>query len=67
MRAVLEQHVGERIYVFTTHGHVHAGVLTAVLEDVIDVLAPDRRTHIFVNLTDVSGVRTYDEGTEEDA
>ncbi len=67
MRAVLEQHVKERIYVFTTHGHVHAGTLSGVLEDVVDLVAPDGRTHIYINLTDVSGVRAYDEGIEEGA
>lgn len=60
MRAVLEQHLGERLYIFTTQGHVHAGVLAQLLEDVVDLIAPDGATHIYINLTDVSGVRSYD-------
>lgn len=65
MRAVLEQHVKERIYVLTTHGHIHAGTLSAVLDHVIDLIAPDGRTHIFISLADVSGVRAYGEASEE--
>ncbi len=60
MRTILEQHVNQLIYLFTTYGHVHAGLLSQVLEDVLDLILPDGTTHIYVNLSDVSGVRAYD-------
>jgi hypothetical protein len=64
MRAILEQHLGMRVYLFTTQGHVHAGTLSQLLEDVVDLVAPDGVTHIYINLTDVSGARAYDEEIE---
>jgi hypothetical protein len=60
MRTILENHINQLIYLFTTQGHIHAGLLSQVLEDVLDLIAPDGTTHIYVNLADVSGVRAYD-------
>jgi len=64
MRPILEKYLNLRIYVFTTQGHVHAGTLAVLLDDVVDLVAPDGVTHIYINLTDVSGVRAYDEELE---
>jgi hypothetical protein len=61
MRQLLEQRVGQRLYVFTTFGAVYAGVFEQMLENVVQLRAPDGRTLVFVNLTDVSGIRAYDE------
>lgn len=67
MRQVLERDLkGERIYVFTNEGHVYVGVFKQLLDDVVELRALDGRTRIHVNLTDVSGVRLYDVGGEED-
>ncbi len=60
MRSILENYISQLIYVFTTQGHIHAGLLSQVLDEVIDLIAPDGSTHIYVNLADVSGVRAYD-------
>ena len=61
MRDQFEQHARQRLYVFTTFGAVYAGVVEAILENVVQLRAPDGRTLVFVNLTDVSGIRVYDE------
>ncbi len=61
MRSILEtNYLNKLIYLFTTQGHIHAGILSQVLDEVIDLLAPDGETHIYVSLTDISGVRAYD-------
>lgn len=60
MRKVLEQRAGQRLYVFTTFGAVYAGVFERLLEDVVQLRGADGRP-LFVNLSDVSGVRPYDE------
>jgi hypothetical protein len=60
MRTILENYISQLVYVFTTQGHIHAGLLSQVLDEVIDLIAPDGSTHIYVNLADVSGVRAYD-------
>jgi hypothetical protein len=65
MRGLLEQMQGQRLYVFTTQGHIFAGVLESVLEDVIEMIAPNGTTKIQVSLTDVSGVRAYDVESED--
>jgi hypothetical protein len=61
MRQLLEQRKGQRLYVFTTFGAVYAGVFEQVLEDVVQLRGPDGRSLVFVNLSDVSGIRAYDE------
>jgi hypothetical protein len=61
MRQLLEERRGQRLYVFTTFGAVYAGVIEEVLDNVVQLRAPDGRTLVFVNLTDVSGIRGYDE------
>jgi hypothetical protein len=60
MRAILEQHLNQIIYLFTTQGHIHAGLLSQLLEDVVDLIAADGQTHVYINLSDISGVRMYD-------
>lgn len=60
MRAILERRAGQRLYVFTTFGAVYAGIFEQVLEDVVQLRGPDGEP-VFINLSDVSGVRTYDE------
>ncbi len=64
MRAAFQGRTGERLYVFTTFGAVFEGVLVQVDNQIVELLAPDRRTTMRVNLDDVSSVRAYDE-TEE--
>ena len=61
MRQLFEQRKGQRLYVFTTFGAVYAGIFEQVLEDVVQLRAPDGHTLVFVNLSDVSGIRVYDE------
>ncbi|MFO0762621.1 MAG: hypothetical protein U0359_39645 [Byssovorax sp.] len=65
MRAVLEQNKNKAIYLFTTQGHTYVGILRGLLEDVVEMVAPDGVTTILVNLSDVSGIRLYDEDREE--
>lgn len=65
MRAVLEQNYHRTIYLFTTQGHTYVGVFDGLLEDVVALIAPDGRTRMHVNLADVSGIRLYDEETED--
>jgi hypothetical protein len=61
MRKLLEERKGQRLYVFTTFGAVYAGVFEQVLDDVVQLRAPDGSSLVFVNLSDVSGIREYDE------
>jgi hypothetical protein len=61
MRQLFEQRAGQRLYVFTTFGAVYAGVFEQMLEDVVQLRGPDGVTLVFVNLSDVSGIRVYDE------
>jgi len=61
MRKLLENRAGQRLYVFTTFGAVYAGVFEQVLDDVVQLRAPDGQSLVFVNLSDVSGIREYDE------
>jgi hypothetical protein len=63
MRQLFEQRKGQRLYVFTTFGAVYAGVFEQVMEDVVQLRGSDGQTLVFVHLTDVSGIRTYDEDT----
>jgi hypothetical protein len=63
MRQLFEQRKGQRLYVFTTFGAVYAGVFEQVLEDVVQLRGSDGQTLVFVHLTDVSGIRSYDEDT----
>jgi hypothetical protein len=61
MRKLFEQRAGQRLYVFTTFGAVYAGVFEQLIDDVVQLRGPDGKTRVFVNLTDVSGIRAYDE------
>jgi hypothetical protein len=61
MRLLLEQRKGHRLYVFTTFGAVYAGVFEQLLDDVVQLRGPDGHSLVFVNLSDVSGIREYDE------
>jgi hypothetical protein len=61
MRKLLEDRKGQRLYVFTTFGAVYAGVFEQLLDDVVQLRAPDGTSLVFVNLSDVSGIREYDE------
>ena len=61
MRQQFEQHAGQRLYVFTTFGAVYAGIFEQVLEDVVQLRGPDGLSLVFVNLSDISGIRAYDE------
>lgn len=61
MRQLFEQRKGQRLYVFTTFGAVYAGIFEQLLEDVVQLRGPDGQSLVFVNLSDVSGIRAYDE------
>lgn len=63
MRELLAQHKSQRVYLFTTQGHVITGTLEES-EELVTVRAPDGVTLVQVNLTDVSGVRVYAEEAE---
>lgn len=65
MRIVLEQNQNRTIYLFTTQGHTYVGVIDSLQEDVVALIAPDGRTRMHVNLADISGIRPYDEESEE--
>lgn len=66
MRAQLEaQYTGKRIYLFTSMGQVYVGTLDAIVEDVVQLSALDRTTKIYINLSDVSGVRSCDPPVED--
>jgi hypothetical protein len=64
MRQLLEQRRGQKLYVFTTLGNVYIGVMEQIIEDVVQLRAPDGTTPVFVNLTDVSGLRVYDQDND---
>jgi len=61
VRKLFEQRKGERLYVFTTFGAVYAGVFEQLIDDVVQLRGPDAQSLVFVNLSDVSGIRAYDE------
>ena len=61
MRTLLEERKGQRLYVFTTFGAVYAGVFEQVLDEVVQLRAPDGKSLVFVNLADISSVRDYDD------
>ena len=46
---------------FTTFGAVYAGVFEQLIDDVVQLRGPDAQSLVFVNLSDVSGIRAYDE------
>lgn len=60
IRALLEENLGKRLYLFTTFGAVYAAVVAAVVEDVVELRGVDGKI-TYVNLTDVSSLRAYDE------
>jgi len=53
------------MYVFTTFGQVYEGTFDQLLDDIVELTAPDGVTELNVQLTDVSGVRFYNEEDEE--
>ena len=59
MRNTIEAHKGQRLYLFTTFGAVYAAMVIEVVDDVIHLRGVDGK-NTFVNLQDVSGLRTYD-------
>jgi hypothetical protein len=61
MRQLLEERIGQRLYVFTTFGAVYAGIFEQVLDDVVQLRGPDGTAVVLVNLADISGIRAYDE------
>jgi len=63
MKELLTTHLLRRVYLLTTQGHVFSGTLTQV-EDLVRLIAPDGRTEVQINLTDVSGVRLHAEEVE---
>jgi hypothetical protein len=65
MRQLLEERQGQKLYVFTTLGNVYVGVMETIIEDVVQLRAPDGVTPVFVNLADVSGLRVYDQDNDE--
>lgn len=64
MRALLEQLQGERIYLFTTQGHIYAGLLSTVGDEVVELIAANGSTRLAIAISDISGVRAYDEEPE---
>lgn len=64
MRDILAQHLNEKVYLFTTQGHVISGTLEDS-EEVVTLRAPDGVTPVYVNVTDVSGVRLHTEEAED--
>lgn len=65
MRAVLEKNKDRVLYLFTTQGHTYVGIFQGLQEDIVEMIAPDGKTTILVNLADVSGIRPYDQESEE--
>jgi hypothetical protein len=58
MRRLLEDFPPDQVvYVYTTEGHVHVGSVTSLVDDVVFIRAPDGRTQININLSDISTVR----------
>lgn len=60
MRTILEQRLGKRVYVFTTFGAVYAAIVEMVNNNLVQLRGADGRQR-YVNLTDVSSVRDYDD------
>jgi hypothetical protein len=60
VRALLGELQGTLVYLFTTYGHTHIGTVDQVLEEVVEILAPDGVTRSHVLLSDISGVRPFD-------
>jgi hypothetical protein len=66
MRQLLEGFPeGQVIYVFTTEGHVHVGTIVNLIDDVVFLRAPDGQTQVNLNLSDISGVRSWTQEPEE--
>ncbi|NOK32070.1 hypothetical protein D7W79_40125 [Corallococcus exercitus] len=61
MRKLLEASMGQRCYLFTTLGQVYVGLVVELIDDVVHLTGPDGITPVYINLSDVSGVRQYDE------
>lgn len=66
MRRLLEDFPADQVvYVHTTLGHVHIGSIVSLVDDVVFLRAPDGRTQINLNLSDISTVRPYLDEPEE--
>ncbi|MCY1042058.1 hypothetical protein OV208_12090 [Corallococcus sp. bb12-1] len=64
MRKLLEARMGQRCYLFTTLGQVYVGLVVELIDDVVHLTGPDGTTPVYINLSDVSGVRQYDEDND---
>lgn len=53
-----------QLLVLTTLGHIYVGTLADIQEDAVTLAGPDGSTQITLNLSDVSGVRSFVEETE---
>lgn len=61
MRELLERdYRNRRVYVYTTHGHIHVGRVGAITADVVELVAPDGVSRAHVRLADISMLRPYD-------
>ncbi len=66
LRAQIEAFPADALFlIFTTEGHVYVGTVKEIEEDVVRLVATDRRTEIVLNFADVSGVRPFIEEPEE--
>lgn len=66
MRSLLEDFPSTQVvYVHTTEGHVHVGSVINLVDDVVFLRAPDGKTQINVNLSDISTVRPLLDEPEE--
>lgn len=62
MREVLERDYPNRwLYIFTTEGNVYAGLYKGVVDTVVEVLAPDGVTLLQIALSDISGIRAFED------
>ena len=56
---------GLRLYLLTTQGHVHVGIVKEVGDSHVQLLAPDGSTIMHISLADISGLRLCDALAEE--
>jgi hypothetical protein len=65
LRTILEEYPEETLLViFTTLGHVYVGRVTDIEEDTLRLARPDGLSTTVINLSDVSGVRLFEEESE---
>ena len=66
LRSQLEAIPQETLLVlFTTLGHVYVGTVEDIQDDTVALARADGQQSIVLNLNDVSGVRPFQEETEE--